>query len=142
MPDFTSQFFNEFFQSIHSNQADNWDHRRFGPENPSFSVDLAAFNMRFALANFDHFGWVYDQFSDAASRDYLIRFVLYKILGHTQCTPSALLFVLLWGAEATTTADYYQLPNIKRIEPDLSRAGKVVVVTNSCLHVTGGKRRY
>ncbi len=82
-PDFTSQFFGEFFQSIHSNQVDNWDHRRFGPENPNFSVDIAAFNMRFALANFDHFGWVYDQLSDAASRDYIIRFVLYKILGHT-----------------------------------------------------------
>ena len=82
-PDFTSQFFSEFFQGIHANQVDNWDHRRFGPENPSFSVDLAAFNMRFALANFDHIGWVYDQLSDAASRDYLIRFVLYKILGHT-----------------------------------------------------------
>jgi len=81
--EFTSQFFNEFFQSIHASQADNWDQRRFGPGNPSFSVDTAAFNMRFALANFDHHCWVYDQLSDAASRSYLIRFVLYKILGHT-----------------------------------------------------------
>jgi FkbM family methyltransferase len=81
--DFTSRFFTEFFQSIHSKQADNWDERRFGPENPGFSVDTAAFNMRFALANFDHYAWVHDQLSDAPSRDYLIRFILYKILGHT-----------------------------------------------------------
>lgn len=92
-PDFASQFFKEFFLSIHSNQVDNWDQRRFGPENRSFSVDSAAFNMRFALANFDHYAWVYDQLSDAASREYLLRFVHYKILGHThvrfpQITPN------------------------------------------------------
>jgi FkbM family methyltransferase len=81
--DFTPRFFTEFFHSIHANQVDNWDERRFGPENRGFSVDGAAFNMRFALANFDHYGWVYDELSDAASRDYLIRFVLYKVLGHT-----------------------------------------------------------
>ena len=33
----------------------------------------------------------------------------------------------------TTGADYYQLPKIKRIE------GKVVIVTNSCLHLTSGE---
>lgn len=81
--DFTPRFFSEFFESIHSSQPNNWDERRFGPENPSFSVDSAAFNMRFALANFDHYAWVHDQLSDAKSRDYLLRFVLYKILGHT-----------------------------------------------------------
>ena len=47
--------------------------------------------------------------------------------------------VLLCGAVATTAADYYQLPNIKRIDPDLYRAGKVVIVTSSCLHLTGGE---
>jgi FkbM family methyltransferase len=83
MPDFTEQFFEEFFQGIHSTQVNNWDRRRFGPENSSFSTATATFNMRFALANFDHYGWVYDQLSDAPSRDYLIRFILYKILGHT-----------------------------------------------------------
>lgn len=81
--DFTPRFFTEFFQSIHSSQIDNWDQRRFGPENRGFSIDTAAFNMRFALANFDHYALVYDQLSDVPSRDYLVRFVLYKILGHT-----------------------------------------------------------
>jgi FkbM family methyltransferase len=81
--EFTPRFFTEFFQSIHANQVNNWDERRFGQENRSFSVDNAAFQMRFALANFDHYAWVHDQLSDAPSRDYLIRFVLYKVLGHT-----------------------------------------------------------
>ncbi len=81
--EFTPRFFTEFFQSIHANQSNNWDERRFGPENRSFNVDAAAFQMRFALANFDHYAWVYEQLSDAASRDYLIRFILYKVLGHT-----------------------------------------------------------
>jgi hypothetical protein len=49
------------------------------------------------------------------------------------------LFVLLCGAASSTAADYYQLPNIKRIDPDLYRSGKVVIVTNSCLHVTVGE---
>jgi len=49
------------------------------------------------------------------------------------------LFVLVFGAVATTAADYYQLPNIKRIEPDLYRSGKVVSVTSSCLHLTRGE---
>ena len=53
--------------------------------------------------------------------------------------PILLLFVLLCGAEAIPAADYYQLPNIKRIDPDLYRAGKVVIVTSSCLHVTSGE---
>ena len=53
--------------------------------------------------------------------------------------PILVLFVLLGGAVATTAADYYQLPNIKRIDPDLYRAGKVVIVTTSCLHVTSGE---
>ena len=48
-------------------------------------------------------------------------------------------FVLFCGAVAATAADYYQLPNIKRIEPDLYRAGKVVIVTSSCFHLTGGE---
>src|SRR5579884_533820 len=80
--EFTPRFFTEFFQSIHVSQVQNWDERRFGAEDRNFSVDNAVFNMRFALANFDHYAWVYDQLSDAASRDYLIRFVLYKVLGH------------------------------------------------------------
>ncbi len=53
--------------------------------------------------------------------------------------PILVLFVLLGGAVTTTAADYYQLPNIKRIDPDLYRAGKVVIVTTSCLHVTSGE---
>jgi hypothetical protein len=53
--------------------------------------------------------------------------------------PIQVLFVLLCGAVAMTAADYYQLPNIKRIEPNLYRAGKVVIVTSSCLHVTSGE---
>ena len=54
--------------------------------------------------------------------------------------PILVLFVILCGAVATTAADYYQLPNIKRIDPDLYRAGKVVIVTNSCLHLTAGEQ--
>jgi hypothetical protein len=53
--------------------------------------------------------------------------------------PILVLFVLLCGAVSTTAADYYQLPNIRRIEPDLYRAGKVVIVTSSCLHQAGGE---
>jgi len=53
--------------------------------------------------------------------------------------PILVLFVLLSGAVAALAADYYQLPNIKRIEPDLYRAGKVVIVTSSCLHAAGGE---
>ena len=53
--------------------------------------------------------------------------------------PILVLLVLLFGAMATTAAEYYQLPNIKRIDPDLYRAGKVVIVTSSCLHMTGGE---
>ncbi len=49
------------------------------------------------------------------------------------------LFVLVAGAMPSNAADYYQLPNIKRIEPDLYRAGKVVIVTSSCVHLTGGE---
>jgi hypothetical protein len=53
--------------------------------------------------------------------------------------PILVLFVLLCGAMSITAADYYQLPNIKRIEPDLYRAGKVVIVTSDCLHQAGGE---
>jgi hypothetical protein len=53
--------------------------------------------------------------------------------------PILVLFVLLRGAVATLAADYYQLPNIKRIDQDLYRAGKVVIVTTSCLHPTTGE---
>jgi hypothetical protein len=53
--------------------------------------------------------------------------------------PILVLFILLCGAVATTAADYYQLPNIKRIDPDLYRAGKVVIVTSSCLHLAAGE---
>ena len=82
-PDFTARFFGEFFKSIHANQTDNWDARRFGLENRAFHAENAVFKMRFTLANFDHYGWVHDQLGDAASREYLLRFMLYKILGHT-----------------------------------------------------------
>ena len=53
--------------------------------------------------------------------------------------PIMVLLVLFRGAVATPAADYYQLPNIKRIDPDLYRAGKVVIVTSSCLHLTSGE---
>jgi hypothetical protein len=53
--------------------------------------------------------------------------------------PILVLFVLVCGAVTITAADYYQLPNIKRIDPDLYRAGKVVIVTSSCRHLTGGE---
>ncbi len=53
--------------------------------------------------------------------------------------PIPVLFVLLCGAAPSPAADYYQLPNIKRIEPDLYRAGKVVIVTTSCGHLTMGE---
>src|SRR5258706_8025910 len=53
--------------------------------------------------------------------------------------PALVLFVLLFGGVATTAADYYQLPNIKRIEPDLYRTGTVVIVTSSCPHLTIGE---
>lgn len=53
--------------------------------------------------------------------------------------PILALSVFLGGAVVTSAADYYQLPNIKRIDPDLYRAGKVVIVTNSCLHLATGE---
>ena len=81
--EFTPRFFSEFFESIHSSEPNNWDERRFGPEDHQpFNVDNAAFNMRFTLANFDHYAWVHDQLADRSSREYLLRFALYKILGH------------------------------------------------------------
>jgi FkbM family methyltransferase len=91
--EFTPRFFNEFFESIHSNQGNNWCARRFGPESRDFNVEAAASNMRFVLANFDHYARLYDQLADQPSRDYLLRFVLYKVLGHThvrfpQITPT------------------------------------------------------
>lgn len=49
------------------------------------------------------------------------------------------MFFLFCGAVSTSAADYYQLPNIKRIEPDLYRAGKVVIVTSECRHLAGGE---
>jgi len=54
--------------------------------------------------------------------------------------PILVLLVLIGGAAPTTAADYYQLPNIKRIEPDLYRAGKVVIVTTACGHLTIGEQ--
>jgi FkbM family methyltransferase len=83
LSEFTPRFFDEFFHSIHADEFNNWCARRFGRENRDFNVAAAATNMRFTLANFDHYAWVYDQLCDAASRDYLLRFVLYKVLGHT-----------------------------------------------------------
>ena len=53
--------------------------------------------------------------------------------------PILVLFVLLGSVVASSAADYYQLPNIKRIDPDLYRAGKVVIVTSSCFHQTAGE---
>ena len=53
--------------------------------------------------------------------------------------PILVLVVLLCGAVATNAADYYQLPNIKLIDPDLYRAGKVVIVTSSCRHLSAGE---
>jgi hypothetical protein len=53
--------------------------------------------------------------------------------------PIRVLFVLVCGAASTLAADYYQLPNVKRIETDLYRAGKVVIVTTSCRHLTMGE---
>lgn len=82
-PDFATRFFAEFFSGIHASQTDNWDARRFGLENRTFNVENAAYNMRFTLANFDHYARVYDQLGDDPSREYLLRFMLYKILGHT-----------------------------------------------------------
>ena len=82
-PDFPTRFFGDFFKSIHANQTDNWDLRRFGLENRAFNADDAAFHMRFTLANFDHYAWVYNQLGDAPSREYLLRFMLFKVLGHT-----------------------------------------------------------
>jgi hypothetical protein len=53
--------------------------------------------------------------------------------------PVLVLFVLLSGAVPIAAADYYELPNIKRIDPDLYRAGKVVIVTSSCFHQAAGE---
>jgi hypothetical protein len=49
-------------------------------------------------------------------------------------------FVLLCGAIRSSAADYYQLPNIKRIDQNLYRSAKVVIVTDSCLHTTLGEK--
>lgn len=80
--EFTPRFFQDFFESIHANEPANWCTRRFGPERRDFSVADAATNMRFTLANFDHYAWFYEELADAASRDYLLRYALYKVLGH------------------------------------------------------------
>ena len=49
------------------------------------------------------------------------------------------LALLICGCLSAPAADYYELPNIKRIDPDLYRSGKVVIVTTDCLHLTGGE---
>jgi hypothetical protein len=36
-------------------------------------------------------------------------------------------------------ADYYQLPNIKRVDHDLYRTAEVAIVTRSCLHLATGE---
>ncbi len=36
--------------------------------------------------------------------------------------------------------DYYQLPNIKRVELDLYRTAEVAIVTRSCLHQPTGEK--
>jgi hypothetical protein len=54
--------------------------------------------------------------------------------------PILVLFVLLHGARPAAAEDYYQLPDIKRIDPDLYRAGKVVIVTTSCGHLAAGEK--
>jgi hypothetical protein len=51
----------------------------------------------------------------------------------------AVVFVLACGTASSIAADYYQLPNIKRIDSDLYRSGKVVIATSSCLHMTVGE---
>ena len=53
--------------------------------------------------------------------------------------PILVLFLLLAVAVPIGAADYYQLPEIKRVDPDLYRSGKVVIVTRSCLHLTIGE---
>ena len=43
---------------------------------------------------------------------------------------------LVVGSSALLGAsDYYQLPNIKRVDHDLYRTAEVAIVTRSCLHV-------
>jgi len=37
-------------------------------------------------------------------------------------------------------ADYYQLPNIKRVENDLYRTAEVAIVTRSCHHLPNGEQ--
>lgn len=54
-------------------------------------------------------------------------------------SPIIVLLAFLYAEMPTAAADYYRLPGIKRIDPDLYRAGKVVIVTSSCLHVTAGE---
>jgi len=36
--------------------------------------------------------------------------------------------------------DYYQLPNIKRVDSDLYRTAEVAIVTRSCLHQPTGEK--
>lgn len=36
--------------------------------------------------------------------------------------------------------DYYQLPNIKRVDLDLYRTAEVAIVTRSCLHQPAGEK--
>ena len=49
------------------------------------------------------------------------------------------MFVLACGTASSIAADYYQIPNIKRIDSDLYQSAKVVIATSSCLHMTVGE---
>jgi hypothetical protein len=52
----------------------------------------------------------------------------------------ALRIGLLAGPSALLgAADYYQLPNIKRVDHDLYRTAEVAIVTVSCDHVSTGE---
>ena len=67
---------------MHEAVSDNWDWRRFGPERNDFSAEAATNELLFVLANFDHFDWLYGILADQSSREYLVRYLLYKVLGH------------------------------------------------------------
>jgi hypothetical protein len=49
-------------------------------------------------------------------------------------------FVMLCGLALTLiAADYYKLPNTKRIDKDLYRSGKILIETRYCYHYTYGE---
>jgi hypothetical protein len=54
--------------------------------------------------------------------------------------PALWAFAFLSSVSGTAGADYYKLDNIKRVDQDLYRSGKLLIETRFCYHFTSGEK--